>query len=402
MATPVEGSPFSAEQLQYWIDHESDSTVVNIIVCASITGFLSTVFVAVRLFGRWRINGGFKLHISDWLIAVAWVFFVACVVSFALLTPYGGGRHVIYISNTYRLQVFSIITEGTYAVALGFIKFSMLTLYGSVFPDREFHRYLWALGVFITGWTLTSSLGAILQCVPIEKAYNGQLPGYCIHYGILSLVVGILNVLTDFTIAAMPIPLIMKLNMGSDKKRVIILTFAAGSAAVIVSLVRLVYSLRVGTIDGSWTAIPAGLVSTVEVTVGFFVVSIPVYRKLYRLYSKGTLEDSMAWSYKSDNRPLHSKSSFPTTSKGSSNSKVGYKGRVVTNIQGAGSTQEMALLSTQNSKDDTQSGNTVTIKSSTLNNTDTPSQQGTGVTVTEDVDLVRLMNQNGKWVKIGS
>jgi hypothetical protein len=36
------------------------------------------------------------------------VFFVTTAVAFGLMTPYGGGRHVIYITDPYMLQVVSV------------------------------------------------------------------------------------------------------------------------------------------------------------------------------------------------------------------------------------------------------------------------------------------------------
>jgi len=73
MVNAVEGSQFTPEQLQYYVDHKNDSRVPNIIACASITSFLSTLFLILRLFGRWKVNGTLRLHLSDWLITVAWV-----------------------------------------------------------------------------------------------------------------------------------------------------------------------------------------------------------------------------------------------------------------------------------------------------------------------------------------
>ncbi|GAB1317081.1 hypothetical protein MFIFM68171_07291 [Madurella fahalii] len=111
---------------------------------------------------------------------------------------------------------------------------------------------------------------------PIAKAYDNSLDGYCIHFSQLTLIVEICSVITDFVIITLPIPLILKLNTSAGKKLVITATFTAGSSAVVVSIVRLVYSLYVSSLDGSWDAIPAGYMSCIELTVGFLVVSIPV------------------------------------------------------------------------------------------------------------------------------
>jgi hypothetical protein len=113
---------------------------------------------------------------------------------------------------------------------MAFLKLSVLSFYGSIFStSKKFIVCLWVTAVFITGWGLSAFLGGILQCVPITKAYEASLPGYCINYGQLSLVVTICNVITDLIIIALPIPLVLKLHASERTKNVIILTFAAGS-----------------------------------------------------------------------------------------------------------------------------------------------------------------------------
>jgi hypothetical protein len=73
MGSAVQGSPFTPEQLEYWTTHESDTRVPNIITCATITGFFSTLFLGLRILGRWWQRNGFRLDLSDWLLIVAWV-----------------------------------------------------------------------------------------------------------------------------------------------------------------------------------------------------------------------------------------------------------------------------------------------------------------------------------------
>lgn len=52
--------------------------------------------------------------------------------------------------------------------------------------------------------------------------------GYCISYGALLLVCTISNIITDFIILLMPIPLILKLQTSRQKKRLIVFTFGMG------------------------------------------------------------------------------------------------------------------------------------------------------------------------------
>ncbi|KAI0455275.1 hypothetical protein F5B21DRAFT_503577 [Xylaria acuta] len=235
MVKPVEGSPFIPEQLQWFIDHKSDS--------------------------NYQISSPARLSQHSFRPSSS---FYASLVA-------GGSMAAFAFTYKYQyLEKFSIITEGTYGVAMGFLKFSILFLSTAQFSPLRLVTDISGVrtAVFILGWMLTSSLGAILQCIPIAKAYDNLLDGYCIHYGTLSLIVGILNVITDFVILALPIPLVLKLNTSAEKKRVIIITFAAGSSVAIASIVRLVYSPDVDTIDGLWGRVTntCGGGSTREIT----------------------------------------------------------------------------------------------------------------------------------------
>lgn len=52
-------------------------------------------------------------------------------------------------------------------------------------------------------------------------------------------------------------------------------------SACVVSIVRLPFSLQVGTDDETWNTVPTAIVSVAEITLGMLAVSIPTYRPLY-------------------------------------------------------------------------------------------------------------------------
>ncbi|KAK0618505.1 hypothetical protein B0T17DRAFT_656595 [Bombardia bombarda] len=414
MASSVEGSTFTPEQLDYWTTHPNDTRIPNIIACVVVTAVFSVLFIALRLLGRRSPDGYFRLHLSDWLILVSFVFFLVADISFCILTLYGGGRHVIYITNPYKLQVWSIIGEAAYGLSMGFMKLSILSLYGSIFVERPAFRWcLWGMALFITAWTLTSALGAFLQCIPITRAYDPTVGGYCIHYGKLSLVVAVCNVITDFIIATMPIPIVMKIRMSHKKKVTIITIFAAGSTAVIVSIVRLVYSLDVGSVDGSWTAIPAAYTGALELTLGFLVVSIPAYRMLYkRIFSPD--DPSTSWSHGLGNTG------------GSSGAVLNYKrspydsNNSASNIAGswtANSTKGSRYwIGNKSSRDGTGgfdptiSGHAVTIRGASTDDAAIMPELPNSINVTDRVELTSLPNNGfsrngnnnsgGDWLKL--
>ncbi|KAJ0106743.1 hypothetical protein J7T55_001267 [Diaporthe amygdali] len=177
---------------------------------------------------------------------------------------------------------------------MAFIKLSILKMYGEIFVSRRFRTFLWIVATFMLLWTITCSITTIFQCTPIEYNWDTTITsGHCINYGAFVLAAGALNIVTDFTLLLMPIPLIWRLHTSKQKKWQIILTFAMGSSACIVSIVRLAYSEKVGTTaDGSWDNIPAGLASAAELMVGFLAASMPTYRPLYRRLRHGDFEGS--------------------------------------------------------------------------------------------------------------
>lgn len=112
---------------------------------------------------------------------------------------------------------------------MAFIKFSILAMYGSIFPQKGFRWCLWAVASFMAFWAISCCFVAIFQCTPIEYGWNPTIPGgSCVNYGALVLVAGIFNIITDFVILTMPIPLVLKLNLSTQKKWMVILTFAVG------------------------------------------------------------------------------------------------------------------------------------------------------------------------------
>ncbi|RYC58531.1 hypothetical protein CHU98_g7675 [Xylaria longipes] len=289
----------TAQEVAYMLAHEDDTLVPNIIACTSICGAASIVLVALRFYSHWLTSSPKIARLTDWLMVAAWVFFALFDVAFALTTRYGGGRHIIVAENPRLLQILNILNENTYLYAMAFIKFSILSLYGSIFRSKRFHFCLWTIAIVVGAWAVSLSLVAIFQCTPIAYGWDPTVAGgSCLNYGLAVLIAGVVNIITDFTILLMPIPLVRRLHVSSQKKRLLIFTFAFGGSAYVVSIIRLAFALKVGTTaDGSWDNIPAGLLSVVELLIGILAASIPRYRVLWRQITHGssdTRKDSMS------------------------------------------------------------------------------------------------------------
>lgn len=69
---------------------------------------------------------------------------------------------------------------------------------------------------------------SIFSCYPIEKTWDSTIAGRCIDYGIVTLAIGILNVIMDFAILGLPMPLVWKLRMSTRRKAYLSAIFGVG------------------------------------------------------------------------------------------------------------------------------------------------------------------------------
>jgi len=71
--------------------------------------------------------------------------------------------------------------EIIYVVAIGFNKYSILLFYRRLFPLKSVFRILQLVAAVVLAWQIAIILGFILQCTPVQKAWDVMIPGKCIE-----------------------------------------------------------------------------------------------------------------------------------------------------------------------------------------------------------------------------
>lgn len=123
-----------------------------------------------------------------------------------------------------------ICNKVLYCIVMGLIKLSVLALYGAIFPQRRFHWALWFTTFLLVSWVIYGCSKGIFACVPVQALWDPDTPGAtCITYGTLVVAAGVHNIILDFIILALPIPMVWRLSMSKQKKWMLIFTFATGS-----------------------------------------------------------------------------------------------------------------------------------------------------------------------------
>ncbi|KAL8968361.1 MAG: hypothetical protein Q9183_002494 [Haloplaca sp. 2 TL-2023] len=177
----------------------------------------------------------------------SYAFFVAFAASdFIQRFHYGGGRHAWDLPPEYYNG--NLITSAVYGylyiVGLTLAKLSLLFFLYRIFNvDLAFRIAAWAIGAVLVIWTTVSILLCIFACKPIKaswdiilyvapttvcriKAYDvTNIHGYC-------------NIITDFALLVLPIPLVWHLQAPIRKKIGIATVFAAGLFICAVSIFR--------------------------------------------------------------------------------------------------------------------------------------------------------------------
>ncbi|KAF2677799.1 hypothetical protein K458DRAFT_423648 [Lentithecium fluviatile CBS 122367] len=275
------------EQIQYMLDHIDESLVASIHISSGICVGVTFFSLVLRVISRRYISAAFAK--DDYSILVGFAFYVAYITGLGFSTRYGQGRHVLLVTNVKAFAINNIINMSLYVAGMVCVKCSILMLYDRIFRVPAFRKALIALAAFIAAWALTAFFASIFNCYPISSAWDPTIRGRCIDYGKVTLVIGILNVLVDFTMLVYPIPMVWNLNMSTRRKFLLSLTFAAGCCACVISIARLFYARRVAsTYDPSWDNVYGGILSGLEIATGIIACSIITYRPLVeKVFGKG-------------------------------------------------------------------------------------------------------------------
>lgn len=112
----------------------------------------------------------------------------------------------------------------------GFTKLSLLTFYLHLSPQKWFRMAVWGSIGVVSVYTIVITLMMFFQCNPIRKSFDFSVTGgSCTDAGILYMATAVSNIITDVILFLLPIPMVLKLRMGTGQKVGAIVIFAIGS-----------------------------------------------------------------------------------------------------------------------------------------------------------------------------
>ncbi|PSN73594.1 hypothetical protein BS50DRAFT_191223 [Corynespora cassiicola Philippines] len=196
-------------------------------ISGAFTG-LAAITVFLRLYTRFfivRYSG-----VEDYFVALAMLCSIGLTICIGIQAKYGMGKHLKDLEESDTLNSGKAFWASliVYYLSLGLTKSSILLQYRRVFPTKSFQIACWStMGVVIV-YTIWTVFGSIFACVPVSAFWTHAKPARCINQFAMWFTNAAINILTDFAIIILPMPVIRSLNLARRQKQALIGIFAIG------------------------------------------------------------------------------------------------------------------------------------------------------------------------------
>lgn len=115
-----------------------------------------------------------------------------------------------------------------YVVLIHVTKASILTQYLRIFPTRTMRRLTWLLFAALVPSVMWGVFASIFFCNPVRKIWRPMVPGKCISTRTYWLSVSAVNIVLDFAVLALPMPVISRLKLPKRQKIALVGVFLLG------------------------------------------------------------------------------------------------------------------------------------------------------------------------------
>lgn len=275
---------------------------------------LATLSVVVRLLARQRSAA--KLWWDDFIIVVALVFDWGLSACYWMQVRYCGlGRHTtvaggpvgpVHLVKFYKL--FLAIQLMYFASAVS-IKTSLILLYYRIFGVVRWFRWLLATVLAIVVlYFIVCLFVAVFECSPVSFYWDKTIEtGSCINQNQFYRWNGVANLLIDFTIWSLTLPVVWQLHLSMRQRLSLSFVFVLGLLACAASIVRVVAFDQVKLEDVTYTLVTASIWTTIEQSIGIVCACLPTTRPLIKRFisaAKDSNEDTLDRTMKTSSMPL--------------------------------------------------------------------------------------------------
>lgn len=242
---------------------------------------VATIAVVLRLTAR-RISVA-NLWWDDWTLVIALVLNFGLSAGYWVQVRAGGlGRHSETVggpidedqlSDFYKILLAIQILYFSSAVA---IKTSLILLYYRIFGVVRWFRWLLAAAwSIVLLYYVVALFIAIFECTPVGFYWDKTIKGgTCINQNQFYRWNGVANLLIDFMILSLTMPMVWRLNLEIRQKISLSSIFLLGLFACIASIIRVTAFSDVKYNDITYTIVLASIFTVVEQSLGIICASL--------------------------------------------------------------------------------------------------------------------------------
>ncbi|PVH98540.1 hypothetical protein DM02DRAFT_566160, partial [Periconia macrospinosa] len=221
---------------------------------------------------------------EDFCLGLAMMFSIGVVVLIGEQVKYGLGEHIWTLDKE---TIFKSLkpfwaSVWVYTLSLSFLKISLLLQYLRIFPMQKFRVICWTVLGMVALSGLWSLFGSVFICYPVAYFWDNSIKGgKCLNrYGVWFSTAG-LNILTDFALIILPMPVLQSMALPKKQKRALMFVFALGGFGCIVSILRLHYLVAISkSKDPTWDNPAPATWSSIESSVGITCASLTALKPL--------------------------------------------------------------------------------------------------------------------------
>ncbi|KAJ6787251.1 hypothetical protein PWT90_08172 [Aphanocladium album] len=257
---------------------------VRMIAIVTVLVFLATAAVAMRFLARKRLR--MKLGTDDYLCLVALICLWGMLIELCLWCTIGGnGSHIWVLDTETRLNFGKIFLSNqfTYFLLCPALRISIVCFYRRIFATQTFQRVSAAIMWLIGLWGAAIFLVCALQCRPLRGYWDKRVDAKCIDGNRFFIVNQVFNVIMDFVLLALPLPIILRLNRSWRERIALAGVFALGGfiSVCFASIFRIVVLFYIDANDTTYTVYQATLWTHIEPSVGMICCCLPSIRGLF-------------------------------------------------------------------------------------------------------------------------
>ncbi|KAK3955245.1 hypothetical protein QBC32DRAFT_52249 [Pseudoneurospora amorphoporcata] len=259
----------------------------GVFACSSITLFIAATTVVLRFISRGYLCR--VLRSSDWVIAVALLFSISTTVTHGLLINHGLGKHIWENPRSEEMLMMKLgyITIILYHIGSTLTKLSILLLFTDIFHITVVRQISWCMIIIVSLYGVYMTMTNVFFCYPIPIYWtpdDQRTPGdgWCFNKERKWFADASINLVTDFVIWGLPLPVVRGMKRLGKRERVWLFgVFGVGFFICIVSIIRL-YPLKLSATssDPSYDNAPVTCWSAIELNVSIAIACLMTLKPL--------------------------------------------------------------------------------------------------------------------------